>query len=73
MTRNIYERTRQPLAELNATLAHSCASVDNLTRKTRTARLPFVLWSRRGDFIARYGSLETLAAAARRREELIGA
>jgi hypothetical protein len=68
---NIYDRTRQPLAELNATLTHAHAAVDTLTRRCGIARRPYVLWSRRGDLIARYGSLEAMTTAARRYDAMI--
>jgi hypothetical protein len=65
---SIYARTRQPVAELNATLTTCFATVKALNGKFETSRRPFVLYSRRGDFLARYATLETLTAAAQRRE-----
>jgi hypothetical protein len=66
---SLYDRARQPVADLNATLTSCFASVNRLNSKFQTTRRPFVLWSRHGEYVARYSTLEALTAAARQREE----
>jgi hypothetical protein len=66
---SFYNRFREPLLDLNATLKNCTVVADRLTRTCQISRKPFVLYSKHGEFIARYGSLETATAAARQREE----
>lgn len=68
MSKSFYDRVRQPIADLNATLTQSRVVADGITRTCQPARRPFVLYSIRGDFLGRFGSLETITVAAKTRE-----
>jgi hypothetical protein len=69
---NIYDRFRQPLADLNDSLKHTRVLLKPLTGDFQKARKPFALYST-GTWaqVARYGSLETAAVAARKLEALL--
>lgn len=68
-TTNIFDRYRDRVAALNAGLKACRVVIQPSTADYHAdARKPFALYSRRGDYIARYLTIEAAEKAARRYE-----